>query len=135
VGVLGSPSLDHQLQQGVMQLLALGMEVAQAYLEAAAGGSPGISSGRADRRLSNAGHADTGGVCESELHDLYVYNQSTILQLLQLHCGRLLAGGDPATALQLVAMLRGLAAVHQQVRCCLALLPHPPTGRKCYHVR
>ena len=77
-----------------MQLLALGMDQVQGYLAA------------------------TNLVVAGDLSQLVVYISytSAVQGLLQHHGGRLLAGGDPTTAMQLVAMLRGMAAAQQQVR-------------------
>ena len=119
VGVLGSPSLDHQLQQAVMQVLALGMEQARPKVEAAAGGS-----GSGGEVWVDAGpDVPQGGLPQLGVYAMYL---NAVQQLLQRHGGRLLAGGDPATAMQLVAMLRGMGAAHQQVWCGVA-----PYGSAC----
>ncbi len=122
VGLLGSPSLDHQLQQAVIQMLALGMELALAKVEAeaeAAAAAGGGNSSSSSHTGPDWGDTEPGVSCS--LHKLpqlgvYVVYMSGLQQLLQRHGGRLLAGGDPGTALQLVARLRGMAAAHQQVR-------------------
>ena len=127
--MLGSPPLDHELQQAVMQLLALGMEQARPKVEAAAGGSgtSGQVWGDVDPVLL------VQQINEGSLHrvpQLYVFvgYVSSVQRLLQHHGGRLLTGGDPATAMQLVAMLRGMAAAHIQVRRPQSHKPHVWAG-------
>ena len=108
MGVLGSPSLDHQLQQAVMQVLALGMKQVQFHLAVARGSS---SSG------GQPGSEHQPSFNDSDLPQLrvYVLYMRAVQELLQCHGGRLLlAGGDPACGLKLVAMLRGMAAAQQQ---------------------
>ena len=114
VGLLGCPSLDHQLQQAVKQLLALGMEQGQSSLSLHAFTLP-AAAGSVDDPFRAVG--DLANLASS-LPQVQVYLSYTeaVQRLLQHHGGRLLAGGDPATALQLVAMLRGMAAAQQQVR-------------------
>ena len=120
MGVLGSRSLDHQLQQAVVQVLALGMEQARAKVEAAACSSASSSSSSSSGSLQVWGDAPlTPGSAMDRLPQLGVYlvYMVELQMLLQQHGGRLLAGGDPATAMQLVAMLRGMAAANLQVGC------------------
>ena len=105
VGVLGSPSLDHQLQQAATQLLALGMKHVQWKL---------LDMDLLDVGLTQPGAS--GSTSSVPQKDVYVVFTAAVQELFQRHGGRLLAGGDPATALQLVAMLRGMTAAQQQVR-------------------
>ena len=115
VGVLGSPSLDHQLQQAVVQLLALGMEQMQGYLAALAAALAGSGGCSGQVPPDHQTHPVPG----KDQMGIYKIYMAAVQELLKRHGGRLLAGGDPATALQLVAMLRGMAAAQlaqQQVR-------------------
>ena len=120
VGVFGSPSLDHQLQQAAIQLLALGMEHAQLKLLEAAAGASGSCSGRAWVGTQPGATDASGSTASMPEEDVYVVFTAAVQELFQRHGGRLLTVGDPATALQLVAMLRGMAAAHQQVGCSWA---------------
>ena len=92
------------------------MELAQAKVEAATGGSGSGRSGQAgaDPQPGSPGAPPQLLGCLNSLKDVQA--------LLQRHGGRLLAGGDAATAMQLVAMLRGMAAANLQ----LVRLGHNP---------
>ena len=113
VGLLGSPSLDQQLQQAVVQLLALGMWQAQSTISVTRASA--VSAGNIGGSGRVLLHNDLNSTGVTQMH-VYVDYMAAVQGLLQHHGGRLLAGGDPATAMQLVAMLRGMAAAHQQVR-------------------